>query len=115
MRLPALSWLIVAMAVCLPVRGVDLHQRSESGGKQFVVFSSDVRLRQRVASYAAELKTDVLQLLGEPDRWKVPIVITLERATAPAAEESPAKLRLVDTPAGQKIELNVTIGDDPAS
>jgi len=33
------------------VRG-DFRERSESNTKQFVVYSTDVRLRQRVASYA---------------------------------------------------------------
>jgi hypothetical protein len=115
MKARALLWLAASVAICLPVRGVDLRARSESSSKQFVVFSTDIRLRQRVASYAEELKADVLQLLGDSDHWKMPIVITLERASAQDSAAPPAQLRLVDTPAGQKIEINVKIGDDPAS
>ena len=110
-----LPWLAAVVAICLPVRGVDFHQRSESGNKQFVVFSTDIRLRQRVASYAEEMKAGMLQLLGETDHWKAPIVVTLARASALDAGEPPATLRFVNTPAGPKIEIDVKIGDDPAA
>ena len=101
MKALALSWLAVAMAFCLPVRGIDIQQRSESGGKQFIVYSSDVRLRQRVASYAGELKTDVLQIARrERPVEGALIVITLERAsTLQGPGEPPALLRLIDTDA----------------
>ena len=111
----ALPWLAVLVATCLPARGADLRQRSVSQSRQFVVFSSDVRLRQRVASYADQLTDDVKELLGGLGLWRVPIVITLDRAPALDEGEPPAVLRLVDTPAGQKIELNVKIGSDPAA
>jgi hypothetical protein len=115
MKARVLPWLAVVMAICLPARGINLRERSESSSKQFIVFSTDIRLRQRVASYAEEVKTDMLQLLGETDRWKMPIVLTLDRATTLDLKAPPARLLLVDTPAGQKIEINVKIGDDPAA
>ena len=65
MKFRALPWPRRDGGAGLPVHGADLRQRSVSGSKQFVVFSTDVRLRQRVASYAEELTGDVLQLLGE--------------------------------------------------
>ena len=110
-----LPWLAAVVVMGLPVRGVDFRERSESGTKQFVVFSTDVRLRQRVASYADEVKADVLQLLGQGDRWKAPIVLTLERASTLDADAPPATLRLMATPVGTKIEIDVKIGDDPAA
>ena len=115
MKACALPWLAVLLAICLPGRGVDLHERSVSQSRQFVVFSSDVRLRQRVASYADELTDDVKELLGGLGLWRTPIVITLDRASTLDQAEPPAVLRLVDTPAGQKIEIDVKIGDDPAA
>ena len=115
MKAHVLPWLAALVAIGLPGRALDIRERSESSTKQFVVFSSDVRLRQRVASYAEELKTDVLRLLGETDHWKTPIVLTLERAATPEEGEAPARFNLVDTPGGQKIEINVKIGADPAA
>ncbi|MDR3405239.1 MAG: hypothetical protein P4L99_22280 [Chthoniobacter sp.] len=115
MNLRALAWLAALVVMALPAWATDWRQQSVSQSKQFIVFSPDVRLRQRVASYADELTVDVKQLLGGTGLWKIPIVITLDRAANPDQDAPPAVLRLVDTPAGQKIELNVQIGRDPSA
>jgi hypothetical protein len=115
MKSAALLWFAALLAVTLPAGGVDLRERSVSSSSQFVVYSSDVNLRQRVAGYAEELKTDMLQLLGESDHWRFPIVVTLERTTTMDLGAPPATVRFVDTPAGSKIEINVKIGDDPST
>jgi len=93
---------------------VDPRQRSDSATQQFSVYCDDVRLRHRVVSFVEEVKTDVLQLIGAPDRWKAPIVITIEKETL-ANPGPPSALRLVETPAGPKIAIDVRIGDDPAA
>jgi hypothetical protein len=115
MKARCLPWLSALVAICLPARAADLRQQSVSRSKQFVVFSSDVRLRQRVASYADDLTGDVRQLLGGVGLWKTPIVITIDRATTADGIAPAPVLRLVDTPAGQKIEINVKIGADPSA
>ncbi len=99
----------------LPGQAIDLRARSESGSKQFVVYSEDVRVRQRVASFAETAKSDVLQILGESDFWRAPVVITIERATDLDRGEPPARLRLAETQPGFKIEIQVKIGDDPSA
>ena len=114
MNVRALRWLIVLLAGFAPAGAIDLRQRSESSSKQFVIFCEDVRLRQRVAGFVEEVKTDVLRLLGESDRWKAPIVITLERASVLQPGEPPATLRLIETQPGFKVEIDVKIGDDPS-
>jgi hypothetical protein len=111
---------LLGLVACLAagrmrVSGIDFSQRSESGNKQFVVYSEDVRLRQRVASFAETVKLDVLQLLGESDRWKAPVVITLARATPLDQEDPSARLRVAETQPGFKLEIQVKIGDDPAA
>ncbi len=98
-----------------PARAIDLRQRSESGDKQFIVYSEDVRLRQRVASFADEVKAEVAQVLSETERWKAPVVITLARATTMDQAGGAAQLRLAETQPGFKIEIQVKIGDDPAA
>ncbi|MEP6669487.1 MAG: hypothetical protein ABJF10_10065 [Chthoniobacter sp.] len=110
------GWLAaLAVILGLPARAVDFRQQSVSKSKQFVIFSSDVRLRQRVASYADELTQDVRELLGGTGLWKIPIVITLDPAEISDPVAPPAVLRLVDTAGGQKIEINVKIGRDPSA
>jgi hypothetical protein len=107
---------IAALMVWFPTAcGVDLRARTVSNTGQFIIYSSDVGLRQRAASFAEELKADVLQLLGESDHWKLPIVVTLDRASTTDRAAPPAALHLVETPAGEKIEISVKIGDDPAT
>ena len=115
MKARCLPWLAALVAICLPVQAADLRQQSVSRSKQFIVFSSDVRLRQRVASYSDDLTEDVRQLLGGIGLWKTPIVITIDRATTAEGVAPAPVLRLVDTPAGQKIEINVKIGADPSA
>jgi hypothetical protein len=111
----ALRWLVVLLAGFAPVRALDLRQRSESSSKQFVVYCEDVRLRQRTASFVEEVKADVLHLLGERDRWKAPIVITLERSSTLQSGEPPVAFRLMETQPGFKVEINVKFGDDPTA
>jgi hypothetical protein len=95
-------------------RAVDPRQRSDSVSQQFSIYCDDVRLRHRVVSFVEEVKTDVLQLIAAPDRWKAPIVVTIQKATI-ANPGPPAVVQLVETPAGPKIAIDVRIGDDPAA
>jgi hypothetical protein len=93
---------------------IDPKHRSDSASRQFTVYCDDVRLRQRVASFVEEVKTDVLHLIGVADRWKAPIVITIEKETL-ANPGPPSMVRLVETPGGPKVAIDVRFGDDPAA
>ena len=73
-----LAGLFLALA---GARAVDPKQRSDSASQQFSIYCEDVRLRHRVVSFVEEVKTDVLQLMGVADRWKAPIVVTIEKQT----------------------------------
>ncbi|MEQ1862420.1 MAG: hypothetical protein ABMA13_21080 [Chthoniobacteraceae bacterium] len=108
---PAL--LLAAGLFATAAHGVDLRAKSTSASKQFTVYCSDTALRARVSGFAEEVKRDVLDLLGERDRWRIPIVVTLEAANAGGS--SPVSLRLAQTPDGPTIQLGVSIGDDPAA
>lgn len=94
---------------------VDLKARSVSNSKQFIIFCQDAALRGRVVGFVEEVKTDTLRLLGESDRWKIPVVISLERAAVPSAVETPVAVLVQETPEGPKIQIDVRIGDDPAA
>lgn len=106
--------LAVAIFASASAQAVDLRARSTSSSRQFTVYCDDVALRGRVTGFVEEAKRDVLEFLGERDRWRIPIVITLERAIDPAAVETPVTLRLAQTPDGPTIQLGVSIGNDPA-
>jgi len=107
-----LAWL----ALALPrADAVDPMPRSDSASKQFTVYCDDMRLRQRVVSFVEEVKSDVLNALGEKDRWKAPIVVSLKMQTPETVNASPATVRLVETPQGPKVTIDVIIGKDPAA
>jgi hypothetical protein len=86
--------------------------RTISGSKQFLVFCADSAARSQVASYTEEIKTSLLQVLGEPDRWRYNILVTLE--TIPATQgQPPAVLSLFQNESGLKIQIDVRLGSDP--
>ena len=110
----ALLLLVVLLLAGVPRAGaLDLKPCSVSSSKQFVVYCSNATLRGRVAGFAEEVKSEVLSLLGEGDRWKFPVVISLERAASPRIV--PVNVQLIETPDGTTVQMDVQIGDDPAA
>jgi hypothetical protein len=106
------------VSLTMPARAVDLRHRSDSSSRQFTIYCEDIALRQRVATFAEEVKADLAQLLAADrsgDRWKTPIVITLARAGTLDAGGPSVALRPLQSDFGFKIEIHVQIGDDPAA
>lgn len=110
----ALGLACFALALCR-AGAVDSMPRSDSSSKQFTVYCEDIRLRQRVVSFVEEVKADVLNALGEKDHWKAPIVVSLRMQTPETVNAPPAVVRLVETPQGPKVSVDVVIGNDPAA
>ena len=109
----ALAGWVALLLVPLSAAAVDPRQRSDL--KQFSVFCEDAPLRMRVVSFAAQVKRDVLQLLGEGENaWKAPIVIVIEPASGAHLDEPAAKVRLIESLPGFKVQIDVRIGQDPA-
>lgn len=102
------------LAAVVPARAVDLRAKSTSSSRQFVVYCADTALRGRVTGFVEEVKRDMLDLLGERDRWQIPIVVSLEAAQS-STWQGPVNLRLNQTPQGPTIQLAVAIGTDPAA
>jgi hypothetical protein len=112
----ALAVLVVLLcAALLPAGAIDPRQHSDSATKQFSVFCEDVPLRMRVVSFAEEVKRDVLQLLGEGDAWRAPIVIAIQRGSTSRPGEPAAQVRLIESMPGFKVQIDVRIGDDPTA
>ncbi len=108
--------LVIALALLVSrADAVDLKARSVSSSKQFIVFCPDAVLRSRVVGFVEEVKADTLRLLGESDRWKMPIVMSLQPAPDPEDVRKPVAMQLQETPEGPRIEINVSIGTDPAA
>lgn len=91
----------------------DARQKSISSSRQFIVYSSDANLRAQVANFAEEVKANTLQLLGETDSWKLPVLITLDRQGA-AGEQAPAQVSVYAGDAGYRVQIDVRIGHNPA-
>jgi hypothetical protein len=77
------------------------------------VFCADPAARSQVAGYTEEIKTSLLQVLGEADRWKYNILVTLE-TVPPAQGQPPAVLSLFQNESGLKIQIDVRLGSDPS-
>ena len=103
--------LLSATAACL---AVDLRHRSVSSSGQFVIYCDNREVRSRTVSFVEEVKGELLRTLHEGDDWKFPIVIVIEEDPDPHAEAAPVSITLVNTPAGQKVDVAVRVGDDPA-
>ncbi len=109
----ALALVLALLAVLLPAGALDPRQHSDL--KQFSVYCDDAPLRMRVVSFAGEVKRDVLQLLGESENaWKAPIVIVIEPASGAHLDEPAAKVRLVESLPGFKVQIDVRVGANPA-
>lgn len=87
--------------------------RTVSASRQFLVFCTDPAARSQVASYTEEIKTSLLQVLGEPDRWKYNILVTLQKVPA-SQGQPPAVLSLYNAEGGLKIQIDVPLGSDPS-
>lgn len=106
---------LVLLRAALPhAEALDPRERSDSASKQFTIYCEDVPLRMRVVSFVEEVKRDVLQMLGEREGWKAPIVITIERASPARGQEPAATVRLVESLPGFKVQIDVRIGRDPS-
>ncbi len=103
---------VVMLTMLSRLEAAELPARSVSSSKQFIVYCDDPALRSRVTGFAEEVKTELLALLGETDRWKMPVVISLVRAPAPSSV--PVKFRLFDSPDGATVQIEAQIGDNPA-
>ncbi len=110
------TWLMAgALLPAVSAPAINPLERSISNSRQFIVYCDDMSLRHKVATFSEEVKSDALKLIGESGRWKIPIVITLEKVGDLDPVKSPVSLVMQATPQGPKIQLDVKIGDDPGT
>ncbi len=86
-----------------------LARRSVSSSRQFIVYCPDTRLRLAVTGYVETLKAGVLETLGLGDTWKYPIIVNMERPSTIAPDRPLSRLRLSETEAGPRVDLDVLI------
>jgi hypothetical protein len=111
MTIPAL--LVVApIFLCRPAAALPALERSVSVSRQFVVYSSDARVRAALCSVAERTKATLLAFLQLPDQWKTPIVINAFPPQANLPEIPAAALNVSQTGFGLKLQLDLTIGPD---
>lgn len=96
-------------------RAVDLGSRSISSSRQFVVYAEDPVLRMSAASVADQVKLGLHRLLRirGGSEWIAPVVITMRPRGTTETAESPARVRLVETVQGPKIEVDILTGPSP--
>jgi len=87
----------------------DFTQRSVSKSGQFIVYSSDVRLRLAVSDYVETAKQDVLEALGLGDHWKFPIVVNLRRPASTDTGQALRQVRLIQTESSWRVEIEILL------
>jgi hypothetical protein len=90
-----------------------LSQRSVSRSLQFIVYAGDPNARAAIAMDAEDVKDKLLRLLDTGDSWKNPIVIQVTPLATADPSHPPSEVRVIDTPDGFKVVLNVFLGSDP--
>jgi hypothetical protein len=106
----AVAAALLAATLAAPA-AVDLRARSTSSSKQFIIYCEEPALRAQVTTFVEEVKRDVLSLLGQPDRWRIPVVVVIEHTANPR----PVSVRLAETPDGPTIQLHASYGSDPGT
>ncbi len=106
--------LIVALLACAsPVFALNLSHKSVSLSRQFIVYCDDMGAGEKIASFADDTKKNFCALLGQPDKWKRPIVIQVVPEDPANPSAIPARTQLCETEDGGKVEIDVTLGSDP--
>jgi hypothetical protein len=104
--------LILSIFLCHTLRS-ELPERSVSPSHQFIIYGGDKTLRGAVSELAEQTKANLLGLLGQRDRWKTAIVVNLQPQQANLPEIPPAELQFSQTGAGMKLQLDLTIAQNP--
>src|SRR3954469_7277926 len=100
------------LLVLMAVSAAAAPERSVSTSRQFVVYGGDVRLRGAICDVAERTKQNLLSLIGERDEWRLPIIINAELPQANFPEAPATHLRLAQSEAGLKLQLDLVIDAD---
>ncbi len=92
-----------------------LSHHSVSRSHQFIVYSEDPAACGSVAMAADDTKDALLKLLDTKDSWSRPIIIQVSPLDPTDPATVPSDVRIVNTPDGFKVVLNVVVGPDPAA
>ena len=110
MKRPAIF--ILLLLACQPARaGSPAHSVSPS--RQFVIYGADAAVRGTISELAEQTKSNLLALLGQRDEWKTSVIINLQPKQANLPEVPPTDLRVSQTGFGAKLQLDLTIGQNP--
>ena len=104
--------LVLAGGFASGALALGIPQSSVSRSKQFIVYCDDAHARMAVTSFAEEIKSGVLGLVGQSDEWKLPIVIKIEPASSANLGEEPSRVGLYEVEGGSKVEIDVRLGED---
>lgn len=91
---------------------------SRSRSKQFIVHGKDGQTRGAFCVFCEEVKTDFLKLLGQPDRWRLPIVLQLRGHMSDIAQKTQIYPKVFSLAGGgfrlqADVELSTGFSSDP--
>ena len=91
---------------------------SRSRSKQFIVHGKDGQTRGAFCVFCEEVKADLLKILGQPDRWRLPIVLQLRGHMSDIANKTQIYPKVFTLAGGgfrlqADIELSTGFASDP--
>jgi hypothetical protein len=104
--------LLLSILAWQPLRAA-LPAHSVSPSRQFVIYGTDAALRGTISELAEQTKTNLLVLLQQRDEWRTAVVINLQSQQANLPEIPPTDLRVSQTGFGVKLQLDLTVGENP--
>lgn len=84
--------------------------RSLSRSGQFHISGGDSAIRGSLAIVAENAKDELLHLLGEQDKWKVPVILTLHGTQNDPPKAQPIAFDLIYDESGFTLLLNIHLG-----
>ncbi len=114
MSAPQKILIALGTAVCLAIEpGFAVGKpRSTSTSHQFIVYGADVRVRGALCDLAEQTKSNLLQLLAQRDKWKTPLVVSLDYPRANFPDAPVAQLEVSQLGYGLKLQLNLLLTRD---
>ena len=108
------TFLAFALALCLASASAfaAAKARSTSTSRQFLVYGADVRVRGAMCELAERTKSNLLQLLGQRDGWKTPLIVNLDYPRANFPDAPVAQLDFSQLGYGLKLQLNLLLTSD---
>ncbi|HEY1768905.1 MAG TPA: hypothetical protein VGG02_01450 [Chthoniobacterales bacterium] len=112
MRLKLFNFVAIVLLLSATFSHAQTRPHSTSTSRQFIVYGAGVPERGAVCDLAETTKANLLNLLGQPDRWQTTLIINLQSPQANLPEIPRSSFDFSQLGSGLKMQLNLLVTDD---